>query len=197
LTPYGINCYLHSINWFSTKEIPKVTTDPTADPGPRAALIAGLLDLACFLESHPDVPVSDLSAGNTLVWFPDHGADDDEQRAAVDAAASALGVKAEDPRRSGHYGAERAFGPVVYRVVMLSSAATARYDAENSYRDSIRLDEPERPALVSAACEHCDGTGYCVRPGCETCKHWREATGVSECGACCAPAVRLVGKSAA
>jgi hypothetical protein len=75
---------------------------------------------------------------------------------AVDAAASALGVKAEDPRGSGHYGAEDAFCPVVYRVVMISQAATARHDAENSYRDSIRLDEPEWPALVSVACEHCD-----------------------------------------
>jgi hypothetical protein len=54
LTPFGINCYLHSINWFSIKESPQVTTDPTTG---RAALIAGLRGLADFPAEHDGAAV--------------------------------------------------------------------------------------------------------------------------------------------
>lgn len=77
LTPLGINCYLQSINWFSTKEIPKVTTDPTAS---RAALIAGLHGLADFLEANPFLSLPLHVSAHISVPVP--GTDEDEQLAA-------------------------------------------------------------------------------------------------------------------
>jgi hypothetical protein len=137
LTPFRINCYLHSINWFSTKEIPQVTTDPTAD---RAALVAGLRSLADFLDEHRDLPVPSYVSGHISVPAPP--GDDDERQAFVDNTAAALGTPAAHIAPSGHYVTVRAFGPVEFQAYMIPVAAHARYDALNSYRDSIRLDEP-------------------------------------------------------
>lgn len=116
-----------------------MTTDPTTD---RAALIAGLIDLACFLEAHPGVPVPPAwtSAARISVLPPQH-VDDDERRAFVDAFAAALGVEAADKDGSGHYKATRKFGPIEYESFAISRAATARHEARNSYADVIRLDD--------------------------------------------------------
>ncbi len=114
-------------------------TDPSND---RAALIAGLLDLACFLEAHPDVPVPPAwTSINTITVLPPHDVDDDERRAFVDGFAAALGVEAADPDNSGHYKATRKFGPIGYESFAISTAATARADARASYADVIRLDD--------------------------------------------------------
>jgi hypothetical protein len=151
----------------------------------RAAFIAALLDLACFLEAHPEAPVGSAYDDKVILHvFPD-GDTDDERRAAVDSTALVLGqVAAESRPGSGHYMFNLRFGPVTYSVLTID-------------KETADLDEPKRPALVSVACEHCDGTGYCTRPGCETCKDWQDATEQPECGACSASAVRLVEKSAA
>ena len=111
----------------------------TGNAQDRAALVAGLRELADFLASHPDVPVPESYHEHTITLFPGGGTDD-EKRVGVDAAASALGVAAGDADGCGHYRAERAFGPVVYRAVMISSAARARADAQDSYRYSVRVD---------------------------------------------------------
>jgi hypothetical protein len=106
----------------------------------RAALVAGLRALAAFLAAHPDVPVPQSYHVQDITFFPD-GSTDDERRAAVDLIGHALGVPAADPHGHGHYQAERAFGPVAYRALTISTAATARADARNSYADVIRLDD--------------------------------------------------------
>jgi hypothetical protein len=180
------------------EEVLKVTTDnPATDPQLRAAFIAGLLDLACFLEAHPDLPVQRY--GQTVSLHTRHEFSHDGTWAgelrALEAFASAIGAKVTE--HGGYYYASRSFGPVAYEACAISPAARTRSDAENSYRDSIRLDEPERPALVSVACEHCDGTGYCTRFACETCKDYRAAAEEPGCGACGASAVRLVENPAA
>lgn len=162
----------------------------------RAALVAGLRALARFLAAHPDVPVPESYHAQDITVFPP-GADDDEKRAAVDAIAAALGVTPGDDGGRSHYRAVRKFGPVAYEAFFVSSAYRARSDALDSYRDAITIDEPERPVVVSAACEHCNGDGYCTRTGCETCQRWWESTGEFGCGACGGTAIRLAGKSAA
>jgi hypothetical protein len=112
----------------------------STNPDDRAALVYGLLALACFLEAHPDVPVPESYFTQHISVIP-YGADDDERRAAVDAAAAALGVTADDPHGSGHYKAAREFGPIAYEIFTISAAARARSDAQDSYRYSVRLDD--------------------------------------------------------
>jgi hypothetical protein len=88
----------------------------------RAQFINGLRDLATFLAAHFGYPVPD-SAEITI--FPD-GADYVARCAAVNRLALVLGV----PTRNslGHYSAERAFGPITYRVVAVSDAGELEGD---------------------------------------------------------------------
>ena len=87
----------------------------------RAALVAGLRDLADFLAAHPDVPVPPAYHEETIHDFPD-GDTDEERRAGVDRAADAMGVPAAETR-GGHYKATARFGPLAYEVLMIPSAA--------------------------------------------------------------------------
>jgi hypothetical protein len=91
-----------------------------ADPGQRARLIAGLLDLAIFLEDNPDVPVP-LDA-DVLVFPP--GGTSAEKRAAIDAIAGRIGGQAH-VTAGGHYTVSRWFGPVEYRAVAIPRASGA------------------------------------------------------------------------
>lgn len=84
----------------------------------RAELITGLLDLAVFLESHPDVPTPHSA---DLLVFPADGTDD-EKRAEIDAIAARIGAEAIEGQ-SGHYSASRDFGPVQYRAVAIPNRA--------------------------------------------------------------------------
>ena len=82
----------------------------------RVRLIAGLLDLADFLDQNPDVPVP--RRADMLVFPPE--ASDAEMFAEIDAIAEIIGSIASDadsPR--GHYSAVRDFGPVQYRAVAI------------------------------------------------------------------------------
>jgi hypothetical protein len=93
-----------------------------ADPTERAALIAGLRNLADYLESSPEVPAPIYS---DVLTFPPHG-DWSEMRAEIDAIAARLGVPAR-LTGGGHYVASRSFGPVEYRAV----AIPAKNDSDN------------------------------------------------------------------
>jgi hypothetical protein len=84
------------------------------DLGPRDSFIAGLVELAIFLESNPDVPAP-YSAD--VYVFPPDGADE-EKRAEIDAIAARTGAQIRDSD-SGHYTASLAFGPVEYRAVAI------------------------------------------------------------------------------
>ncbi len=82
----------------------------------RVRLIAGLRDLADFLDQNPDVPVP---RGADLLVFPPE-ASDAEMFAEIDTIAELIGWTASDadsPR--GHYSAVRDFGPVQYRAIAI------------------------------------------------------------------------------
>jgi hypothetical protein len=82
----------------------------------RVRLIAGLRDLADFLDQNPDVPVP--RRADMLVFPPE--ASDAEMFAEIDTIAELIGSTASDadsPR--GHYSAVRDFGPVQYRAIAI------------------------------------------------------------------------------
>ena len=106
----------------------------------RAALVDGLRALADFIEANPALPVPSYVSARVSVPAP--GGDDDERRTFVDSAAAALGTTAAYAVPSGHYTTTRTFGPVGFSAFMVPAAAHARHDALDSYRDSIRLDQP-------------------------------------------------------
>jgi hypothetical protein len=86
----------------------------------RVRLLAGLRDLANFLNQNPDVPVP--WRADVLV-FPTE-ASDAEMFAEIDAIAELMGSDASDadsPR--GHYSAVRNFGPVQCRAVAIPHSA--------------------------------------------------------------------------
>jgi hypothetical protein len=103
----------------------------------RTALINGLIDLAAFLEAHPDVPVP-FSA--TVHHFPRQSSDP-ELRDEIDQIAALVGSEIDyEDSPYGHYATSRMFGPVEYRAVAVLAAARARHDAEASYHGCIQPD---------------------------------------------------------
>jgi hypothetical protein len=87
-----------------------------ANPTERAALIAGLRELADYLDSNPAVPAPIYA---TVYAFPPE-AEWAEMRAEVRAVAERLGVTAYRTH-GGHVFAARSFGPVEYRAVAIPS----------------------------------------------------------------------------
>jgi hypothetical protein len=86
----------------------------------RVRLIAGLRDLAEFLDQNPEVPVP---WGTDILVFPVE-ASDAEMFAEIDTIAQLIGSTASDadsPR--GHYSAVRSFGPVQYRAIAIPHSA--------------------------------------------------------------------------
>ena len=86
----------------------------------RATLIQGLIDLAAFLETHPDVPVSSCEGivGRVeLSIFP--AGTMTERCDDVDVIAAQIGEAAETPEGRTHYLTERHFGPVSYTAVAI------------------------------------------------------------------------------
>ena len=86
----------------------------------RVRLIAGLRDLADFLDQYPDVPVP--RRADLLVFPPE--ASDAEMFAEIDTIAKLIGSTASDadsPR--GHYSAVRDFGPVRYCAIAIPYSA--------------------------------------------------------------------------
>ena len=82
----------------------------------RVRLIAGLRDLADFLDQNPDVPAP--WRADLLVFPPE--ASDAEMFAEIDTIAELIGSDASDyDSPSGHYSAVRSFGPVQYRAVAI------------------------------------------------------------------------------
>jgi hypothetical protein len=94
----------------------------TATVVARARFINGLRDLANFLGAHFGYPVPD-SAEITI--FPD-GADYATRCASVDRLALLLAVPVRDSL--GHHSAERAFGPITYRIVAVSDSGELEGD---------------------------------------------------------------------
>src|SRR5487761_666248 len=91
-----------------------------ADSGERAALIAGLRELAEFLDRKPQVPAPRYT---DLLVFPTRGTDA-EMFAEIDVIAEQIGVTAaQNDTPDGHYIASRDFGPVQYRAVAIPHSA--------------------------------------------------------------------------
>ncbi len=90
-----------------------------ADDQERSRLIAGLRDLAEFLDRNPQVPAPRYA---DLLVFPLRGTDA-EMCAEVDVIAGQIGVTASrNDTPDGHYVASRYFGPVQYRAVAIPQA---------------------------------------------------------------------------
>ncbi len=101
-----------------------------AETDKRSLFIAGLRDLATYLESHPDVPAPlNLDA----MVFPDRDSDS-AMCAEIERIAKIIGASVTD---DGHYRASRSFGPVTYSVVAILAEARARHDALLSYDGSV------------------------------------------------------------
>src|SRR5260370_22065911 len=82
----------------------------------RVRLVAGLRDLADFLDQNPDVPAH--WEADLLVFTPE--ASDAEMFAEIDSIAELIGSDASDNGSPhGHYSAVRSFGPVHYRAVAI------------------------------------------------------------------------------
>jgi len=127
--------------WGEAPGAAQVSTNPAAEPELRAAFIAGLLDLACFLEAHPELPVQRYGQRITLHTgheLPHDGTWDGELRA-LKAFAVAAGAELSEPP-GGHCLASRSFGPVTYEAVAISPAARARHQAGSSYYGCVQPD---------------------------------------------------------
>ena len=86
----------------------------------RARFIAGLRDLAEFLDRNRQVPAPRYA---DLLVFPSRGTDA-EMFAEVDVIAEQIGATArQNDTPDGHYVASRYFGPVQYRAVAIPWAA--------------------------------------------------------------------------
>ena len=86
----------------------------------RAALIAGLRELAEFLDRNPQVPAPRYA---DLLVFPTKGTDA-EMFAEIDVIAEQIGTTARrNDTADGHYIAYRDFGLVQYRAVAIPHSA--------------------------------------------------------------------------
>ncbi len=112
-------------------------------PDHRAQVIAGLRELAQYLEDNPDLPVPACygpEGVSVSVGIDTDTSKDDDQacRAVVDAAAAILG--GEPVTSPGdHYEAGCRFsGGISYRVLYIPQARMDEHAAEQSYVQNIR-----------------------------------------------------------
>jgi hypothetical protein len=105
----------------------------------REEYIAGLRELADFLEAHPALPVERYPTPRRVHTGPDTGTTGDGVgRAIVDDAAAILGVTAR-ATPGGHYEAARTFsGGISYGVVCIPAAAMAEHEARSSYSGNVQ-----------------------------------------------------------
>jgi hypothetical protein len=100
----------------------------------RIGLVAGLRDLADFLEENPEVPAPPRA---DMLVFPPAGTDT-EMKAEIDMIAALIGADVNDQTAdNGHYTTERAFGPVRYEAVGIPARWRARRAAQMSYTENI------------------------------------------------------------
>lgn len=101
----------------------------------RAAFVAGLRELADFIESHPELPVPPRYTKTPV--SPHLNGTDDEDRAEVDRIAAILGA-VPVTTRGGHYEVARKFGGgVTYQAVAIPEQDMAVYRALVSYSGSV------------------------------------------------------------
>jgi hypothetical protein len=86
-----------------------------ASSGQRGRLVAGLRELADFLDANADVPVPPRA---DVLVFPPPGSNA-EMFAEIDMIAERIGATASYASLAGHYSAWLDFGPVQYRAVAI------------------------------------------------------------------------------
>ncbi|HEU5159534.1 MAG TPA: hypothetical protein VFU43_21230 [Streptosporangiaceae bacterium] len=108
-----------------------------SDPARRPLVIAGLHDLAEFLEANPDLPVP--YSVEVAVFVP--RAADRAIRAEVDRVATLLGTEIDPVHVPyGHYDTGLTFGAVQYRLSGILAQARARHAAWSSYHGVVTPD---------------------------------------------------------
>jgi hypothetical protein len=118
-----------------------MTTTPRTDQTARARVLAGLRQLADYLDAHPDIPVPDY--GWDLLAFARDKTDDTAARAETDHVAALLGVQVRDDiAAGGHYKAARSFGPVTYEFIHVTARRRALHNAYMTYADAVTPDDP-------------------------------------------------------
>jgi len=96
-----------------------------ANPEERIRVIAGLRDLADFLDRNPQVPAPSFT---DLFVFPPPGSDA-EMFAEIDVIAALIGTTASDADSpAGHYSTVRDFGPVQYRAIAIPNSARHQHE---------------------------------------------------------------------
>jgi hypothetical protein len=106
----------------------------------RNSLIAGLRDLADFLEGNPEVPAPRWT---DVMVFPSTSTDSG-MRTEIDGIATLIGAEIDDQTTDhGHYTTSRGFGPVQYRAVAIPSSSRAYRDSRLSYSENIFPDTDE------------------------------------------------------
>lgn len=109
-----------------------------ATPEQRADIIAGLREVADFLEAHPKLPVEQHWGLSFSTWI-DTDADDEAGTAIVDAAAAILGT---EPTGDSHYRVSRTFrGGVYYEVIRIASGHMSDYQARMARLREIEASE--------------------------------------------------------
>ena len=105
----------------------------------RAKIIAGLRQLADYLDTHPLVPVCIF--GWDLTVYSIRAATEAGRRAEVDRIAALLGVPVTDQtRHGGHYTASRSFGLITYNAICVPDQRRAAHEALMTYADCITPD---------------------------------------------------------
>ncbi|MFD1120837.1 hypothetical protein [Sphaerisporangium aureirubrum] len=129
-----------------------------ADTDHHTAFIAGLRQLATFLEANPEVPVPRHST--SIAYFPERTADA-EMCAEIDRITALCGSKIDPGSLThDHYGTTLCFGPIRYEAFAVLANARARHDAFVSYQGCITPDtKTEPPPVIHYRCCTCNGTG--------------------------------------
>jgi hypothetical protein len=109
----------------------------------RSNLIAGLRDLADFLEGRPEVPAPRWA---DVMVFPRHSTEA-QMKAAIDAIATLIDTDINDETaENGHYTASREFGPVQYKAVGIPARSLACRDTQASGTENIPCPKPTEEA---------------------------------------------------
>jgi len=107
----------------------------STDPERRSSFIAGLRQLADYLEANPVVPVPGTDTDIIMT------ARDAEDGGITDILGLSIGLAASFAERSGFYRTARKFGPVTYLGVSQTRAELAHYRAYSSYYGCVTPDD--------------------------------------------------------
>ncbi|PSK83041.1 hypothetical protein CLV63_1417 [Murinocardiopsis flavida] len=112
-----------------------------ATPAQRAQVIAGLRELADYLEAHPQIPArADCEMNVSIIGDYGVEVDDADKRAELERIAALADAPVRS--RNGQHTAKRGFGPVTYRATAIDQARMDAHEALYSYAGNIGPDRP-------------------------------------------------------